>query len=808
MKIKKLIINDYLRFSVSKIKKITYTPKKKIQLILGTNGSGKSSMLREILPNVDDDKKHYGKNGYKELIIEHNGKEYKISYDRKTNVYSFKKDNLELNNTGQKRTQKILIEQEFKLDKNVYELLLGDKRFTDMSLGERKRWFTEILTQTDYQEALKIYDKVKDRIKELKAWVTLTQNKLIDIEKQQKDISEENMISWKKELNENKELIDKLLEFKYNIKQEIKLPKEELLNNLIKEYDRLYYNIKDLKRTEVLKNKEREQEKLIGFQKQLINIDKRLAEIEELKLLSLEDINELNENYNNIQKQIKEYSNLLKTNINIEIFNYIEQFKNRILDITALIDEIKKYKDLDTNANKINELKIRKDILNKQLLKLVNDIENINTKYSILKEKSIEEPVVCPKCGFKHIPNFNKKEMENVEKQLSILKERYKQTEIEYRKKEKEYEDLLTVLSYKKEFALLFINVKQNPILSYILKETDKLTKNLNLIDYLRTKFIYALDYNKAIEILTLKKSLENLNSEQVNKLLKKKEQIIDERIDIIKNIEETKYKLNTINSDLTKFERLKKITNDLNNYMTIIVKVKKNYKKKITNDFINNLVLDIKKVNTDLEVKINNYDKLEERRLILTNELEDYSSRLSASKTLEALLSPNKGIIGEYINKTINLIIERMNRIIASIWTYDLELLNTDIENGDLTFKFPVRISKSGIDNIIEDINKGSASMKEIINLAFKLVAMEFLNMINYPLILDEFGRTMDETHRIKAYDFIQEISKSNFSNIYIVSHFESMFSRFINTDVIILDKDNVNYTEELSDSVVKIKK
>ena len=52
------------------------------------------------------------------------------------------------------------------------------------------------------------------------------------------------------------------------------------------------------------------------------------------------------------------------------------------------------------------------------------------------------------------------------------------------------------------------------------------------------------------------------------------------------------------------------------------------------------------------------------------------------------------------------------------------------------------------------------------------------------------EFGRTMDATHRDAAYNIIDRIFSSNFNQIFLVSHFESMYGRFVNADLVQLEE------------------
>ena len=174
----------------------------------------------------------------------------------------------------------------------------------------------------------------------------------------------------------------------------------------------------------------------------------------------------------------------------------------------------------------------------------------------------------------------------------------------------------------------------------------------------------------------------------------------------------------------------------------------------------------------------------------------------MELSKKLEEYLSPTKGIIGVSISKTINIVLERMNEVINSVWTYEINILPCNIEDNDLTFRFPVRLNNN---KEIPDISKGSSAIKEIIDFAFKIVAMEFLDMLDYPLILDESFSTFDAVHRRRAYEYVEELSRERFKQVFLISHFMESYGRHNNADVIILDNSNVNYTGEFN-NVIKI--
>jgi ABC-type molybdenum transport system ATPase subunit/photorepair protein PhrA len=75
----------------------------------------------------------------------------------------------------------------------------------------------------------------------------------------------------------------------------------------------------------------------------------------------------------------------------------------------------------------------------------------------------------------------------------------------------------------------------------------------------------------------------------------------------------------------------------------------------------------------------------------------------------------------------------------------------------------------------------------------------MKYLGLKDTPLILDEFGRTMDPKHRTNAYNIINQVMVSNFKQIFIVSHFESMYGSFKNSDITILSDENMLLSEDI---------
>ena len=114
------------------------------------------------------------------------------------------------------------------------------------------------------------------------------------------------------------------------------------------------------------------------------------------------------------------------------------------------------------------------------------------------------------------------------------------------------------------------------------------------------------------------------------------------------------------------------------------------------------------------------------------------------------------------------------------------------DAENGvDLDYKFSLQVNNN---DPIPDIKMASSAMSEIINLAFTIVAMKYLGLSDAPLLLDELGHSMDSTHRSSIFNVITNlIAQSEFSQIFIVSHFENCYGSITNADITVLCSKNI---------------
>ena len=229
MKIISLELEGAIRLELSGIKNLKITPETSITAIIGSNGSGKSSLLHYLSP-LPADKADFTKNGYKKIILEKENVRYVLTSDFKDNKHSFviEATGEELNVGGTQTMQNQLVQDYFNYNKVIHMLLTGKDRFTLMTPAKRKEWFT-MLCDTDYSYGLKVFSKAKDRQRDAMGAIKRMRQQIItltnDQEEDQTDIPN-NILVLENKINElrmiapyKKEYSDPQYEF--NLKDKI-----------------------------------------------------------------------------------------------------------------------------------------------------------------------------------------------------------------------------------------------------------------------------------------------------------------------------------------------------------------------------------------------------------------------------------------------------------------------------------------------------------------------------------------------------------------------------------------------------------
>lgn len=805
--ITKLILKGYNRFFLNNIEEIEYTPKSIVQLILGSNGSGKSSLLKELNP-LPINKNEFKEDGYKIIHIEKDNKKYVIYSDKSKN--SFKVNDEELNPGGTKKVQLNLIESHFNLNIKSNNVLLGISKLTTMSTNERKEWLRQMST-VDYSYSIYLYNELKQKLRDTTGFIKIINNEL------SQDTS---MLIKDEEVKEIKEEISLLKKFIEELSLSYK-PVEDFKFSIVPDYDKLN-TFKKLKEKNIEKyDYENIKSNIIVIENNIKDLDKEIEnltkEIDNIETYNTttEEIKKLNsllpmyqEYFNNLKKEnIDLYFNITDADVLYQNFIKIEnEINNTILELNYY-DEV-----LITRTN-FEEITSKKESLLFNINTITKNKFKLDGEYKSLMDNFKEDnKITCHNCGTESYFGYNKNlqiELENEIKKLEEILDN----------KNKVYESILIEHGkYVKKINLikiikdLFLDVGLLKYWNESLKETiGSLTSQqmMNIVLDIKYKLEISKDYTirkKEYEDLLYKIKLDNEILNKQNEMLNASKDMLLEKLN---NAIETK-RNKKVEYDTNK--TLLKDIEDFRMYYDDFLLLLKNYSKnksifilKSKNQVIKNFITDLKSKLIILEERYNDIDRIKSRIDKNKELIEKYEYNKSLLEKTVKALSPNEGLIAKSINSFINKFLLEMNTIINSVWSYDITLLPCQInEENDLDYKFSVIVDNK---QPITDVSELSSSMKDIVDLSFRIVFMKYMHLSHMPLILDEFGITMDDKHRYNVYNVIENILINNFDQVFITAHFKSMYSRFLDSDIVVLDDKNIDLEKTVYNTSIVIK-
>lgn len=202
--------------------------KNKIVLLVGGNGTGKTSILSELHPFAYSGNGDVRNNtslimpntkGYKEIHIQDGDDVYVIKHhytrdDKSTTLKSFiYKNDEDLNPNGNVTSFKTVVEEELDITTDHIKLLrLGSNvsGFIDMKSTERKSYVSNLLKDIDVYT--KLYKKVSDDVRVLNSSLNITTGKINRLNIADIELLQDKIKTLKKKLKSNEESRDKIID--------------------------------------------------------------------------------------------------------------------------------------------------------------------------------------------------------------------------------------------------------------------------------------------------------------------------------------------------------------------------------------------------------------------------------------------------------------------------------------------------------------------------------------------------------------------------------------------------------------------
>jgi len=759
--------------------KINFNKLSGINILAGTNGLGKSSLIDIILFTIYNKcSKGEGKDilnirydkGYSILRLELNGEKYTIyrninkgktnvcllkNYSNKVEINNelknieFKKKN-KLNQKNNEINNEINISEDgkYSIDRQIknlfgeYEdmimtsvILQNGENFIDLKYDEQKKILTNIL-------GLNIFENV--RIISSQKYRNYTSIILKNIEKQITTIDYNNLIfKEKEELQKNEEDL-KNKNIKYN--------------DLLKEQHIIEYNI----------------------DKSIINKDNNYSNILDIEIGNkAKNLQEIEKRIDKINNEFRYELENDKDGVNNKIENDIIKNQNKIIELS------KQLKEVNTNENyKIED----KDKIETKIKEINKEIIEINKEQHTIKEENLN---IMSELMIKKEGILKNKEEYEKEREI-IIKEKYKkELLLESIKIQKENNKDLLNHKFDDKCEYCINNKKIHCKIGY-LEKIIKLENEIEQINYNENDII---EIDKKIYLI--KKYLENENKNNINNLklekLGQEIKIYNNDIKIITENLKIKKANNLVNIKIVEYEKevenCYKIKKNVKEYDDLLIKINKlkeeieelKSKKNIYYLQIENIkkVEYIKKEKEILEKEKNEINSKIKNLIIIISKYGDdkikqekiqneYKIHQEIAKTYKEILNLfDNGFMDYVMMKRLNILEKKMNNIISALAGYEIKI---KIESKNIKF---YKLSKEE-----KDINLKSLCGYEriIFNISLRLALNNMNVMIkNNFIIIDESFSGADSTN-IHKFSLVIETIKKEYDICILISHIEEI--------------------------------
>lgn len=836
MKINYLEVSGYKRFSLNNIRTFTITPKERYQMILGTNGSGKSSLIKELTP-LPADSSDYLKSGYKTISVTYKNTTYLLNSCG--NKHSFiNKDTQEELNPGHTVTiQKELVKQYFGITPEIHNLIIGVEKFHSMTPMRRRDWFSK-LSPFNYDYSFKFYNKLKENHRDIQGAIKRTKQrlvaetaKLISPEEEAKlrndveftlnelNILFEESAPLERPLNDIRNDLDhnlitltnlsnKLIRMRLNssygtyayglnlFKSDIRDEWGEVIKSSFSSIEEIDFAINKIKETILVK------ETLISHHSEEHS---KLAETASILIKTGNDgVAVIQEKINKVNLDKKDL--VLSKRLNLETSDPVtalRELESIHENITNIFSTIKENSDRRYSQTKMDETGKELYVLQDRKTKLVNQLQRLIINKEHLETHKKSSNIFCPKCHHNWSLNYDEdtyqkylSEISNKEKEINEVNKNI--SDIELRIEDLNQYSLL----FKEYVRIMRYTNSLKPMWDYLVEKelvTNFPLHALNTVNIflhdLEIDSLIVIKDNELKELFTLLKSAETVGDAN---LLDCQNKIAHLETTIAAATSEVMRLKNLLNSHVNYKNQITEAI-AINNGIQEMLKDSKALNDSLVENtrraVINHCV---KQLQSSLAIKqealnsVNIQSKLIEE---LQTEIETLSVQEESYRILIKELSPVEGLIAEGLTGFVNTFVNQMNLIIKKIWSYPLKVISCAIEeanNFQLDYKFPLMVNRD--DNVVSDVKEGSTGMREIVDLAFVVVAMKYLGLSDYILVLDEFASSFDKEHRVAAMNAIKTIMEQNtFSQLFMVSHYSEAYTAFTNAEVCVMCDKNV---------------
>lgn len=832
MQITEIELVGYKRMKLTNPRTFKMTLNDIIQVILGTNGSGKSSLMYELspLPGAMSD---FHKDGSKTIRIIDGQDSYVLrSWFSPSQRHSFKKNDEELNGTdgGTMAQQKDLVREHFKITPEIRDMLIGTVRFTSMGVADRRYWMM-LLSEVNYDYAVETYKRLGKRARDTQGALNHAIKRLATESEKVITGPEEQLLN--NEVNEIHRALDAMMERRspipvpsshYQQENDVRLNELNAMSNRLMRMKFItpysYHRQGRLERDEwgqlirpsftsiaqvdtvidELRHETTAKQTLLNNYLELHS--KASKQLEVLTRTGEDSIIELREQLavkSGIERDWLRQRKLglegVAAKEGIAALDYVQTSLSELLDgipsnpeqqysqakMQAAEQETLRFKDLITQLEHRMKMKVA-------------------AKDHMEQHKNHQE-TQCPKCSHRWNLRYDQakylemmQEIAELDKELNTYRRALDQEQSLYETNRNYGEQFRAYHRLTRSFPALAPFWDHITTKKYITENPRQILIDLN---------IFHADLN-----LTLAAEKAKEESFAIINLIAAKEQlggltIATVRLEVEEHavvIEELTATISTLQLSISEHAAYRRQLTEMFSLSEKIDKLKQDAfaanEQMVEVMYLETVQQCIRHLRSALSRKEEVLAFVSMQRGLvedLKSQVELLQIQDEAASLLVRELSPTEGLIADGLLGFISSFMRQMNSIIRKVWTYPMTVESCAVEGtAELDYKFPLRVDDE--DKPVPDVKMGSTGQKEIVDLAFKISAMKCLGILHGPLYADEFATSFDPLHRQAASAVLNTLMETKpFTQLFMVSHYEESYGVFNNAEVCVLCPSNI---------------
>lgn len=841
-------IRGFVHFNYSGIRRLVWKPETPIQVILGTNGSGKSRLTKQMLLSTANRSDYNPTDGYMKHTIRHNGSIYVYGTDfsKKSSPHFFFKDDVCLNESGNTGVQDDLLREHFGLTPIKASVLSGRLDLATMSGAGRKTFF---MTASPYQleYILDQHKKVSSAVRACKNTLThLTERKvaletelLSDtiLEKLRSDVTILNdkivalighthaVGSLQREarsrLAELSTLtvpvitVDNVDQYLRDLADNIKTIQKQLLYTSSVPRDCPDNHLASLQ-TEGARIEERK----AGLDIKYAELDAEVTRLKEtvIEIERTRQVGDIDAEIQRLSAKVREIESEPSFTQNVPdksavdtIRDILPALRNVLSSLIDLRYPMVPYAQLQQERDAI---RTKSDILSRNCAieeSISNEIAQLSCTISISRQDVPDSP--CAKEACPLFREFNSLYQRNREK-LSTLQQKHADivaaiaADQAYLDEHTErvnhlwrfvptVQELLQYLNGTKALRDLFI---KDDVLKLISTAPAAMLERIN--DLYSSAHTYHSVYVPAKEELGARLQ-EKANSEKLSA----------GETEMLRRMLETKEgELYRIASDIrdanTQYGAVKASIASTQRYIAAsaaIVQLTAQHDAVSQRALIEHELYQLHELSLAIKAEKDAYveelanvqgtlsrqDALKARyNEEVLHQIDAVAQKRNELIEIERSLSPTSGIPHIYSITFINEVIDIANEYIERMWGYPFGIVPLDPSKPLDYGQFPIFVGESST----PDMSECSDAQVEMLNLALTLALRKVLGLSDYPLHLDEIGRSFDQHHKQQLLHLLRGVvDDGDCSQLFLINHHAVVHEGLVHSQVLILNEANI---------------